>query len=649
MAIIEQQTHTAAEYKMLSILSPASGGLNIQDLEYTLPVNQSPNIVNMMYKNGVFGKRYGQTHISTDEIPSCSSYIKYNDSIYGIEDTETDRRIILINGTDFSVKTLYTIPQSISGGVFFIFAQDLYFLASGLMLKIDNLTPETCSEIEPYTPQIMLNCTPAGTGGSVSPYAYNLLGTKYQIGFRGDGTTKTYVIPTEAQQTDSSGALIPIDSDVKVVAKVGTTTMTEGSGFSVNRNTYTITFDTAPAKGTNDNVWITISVTNTEYTNIVEKCKYWSAYGGGNNTHIFLSGNGTSRIYYSDTADPTYFPETNWMRIGNTEDDITGLGLQYDKLIIFKPTEIFEAEYQFGTDSSGTERYYFNTKSVNNAIGCDCPDTIQLIDSRLTWLNSEYGVCTLCSSLIEDERNVRPISRNINGGYRQTGILSETNIQKALSIDFDGKYIIFTGTHAWMWDYYTAPYTDTSSKYSLDELAKNTAWYYWEEIGNYGDQKNGVKFICFISGTMYYITKNITSDVLCKFDNTLDDFGNSIHAIYQTPMFDGNNFECLKTVKKMFTEVRADTACNTAITYLTDETPTGEVEPEPITIGTAIWDNFSWKNFAWTIQYFAKTFTRKCSLKKIELWGTIFENDDRGSDMNISSIKYEYTIVKEIK
>lgn len=640
MAILSQKTHSSAEYQMLPIISPASGGLNIQDLEYTLSVNQSPKLINMMYKNGVFGKRYGQA-LAYNFNEEVYASIRYNNLIY----IQTKGKIYEFNPTSSSMTQKYSDSNLDTSGFFFVFGKNLYFMSTVIYLqKLQNESDFTV--VEPYVPQVLMNTKPDGTGSDTTPYAYNMLGTKYQVSFRGDGSSTVFSFPSEAIQKDKNGNVIAIDS-TKVVCKVGTSTWTEGDGhFSVDRNNYKITFTSAPAKGTNDNVWVTISVTNSEYVGVLEKCKYWTAYGGGNNSHLFLAGNGTSRFYYSDTSDATYFPETNYMEIGNTEDDITGFGLQYDKLVVFKPTEIYEATYTFGVDSTDTTRYYFNTKPLNNSIGCDCPNSIELIDSRLTWLNKTYGVCTLCSSLIEDERNVRPISRNINGGLREKGLLDESNLENTISIDFDGKYILFVNNHAWMWDYNMAPYTDSSTKYSLDELAANTAWYYWESVGyDGGIVTNAIA----LDRELFYIS----NAKFCKFISGPSDFGKYMYSIYETPMFDGNHFESLKTVKKVFFETRADTTCNTRITYLTDENNEGEVDSESIVVNLPLWAKFSWHTFGFSTYHWAKTYARKCSLKKICLWGcrleSGFSDSDVGKDMSISSIKFEYTIVKEIK
>ncbi len=60
MAWQEQQSHKQPEYKTLSIEKPGFGGVNIKDLDFMLKPQESPKMKNMMVKDGVFKKRYGQ-------------------------------------------------------------------------------------------------------------------------------------------------------------------------------------------------------------------------------------------------------------------------------------------------------------------------------------------------------------------------------------------------------------------------------------------------------------------------------------------------------------------------------------------------------------------------------------------------------------
>ena len=285
------------------------------------------------------------------------------------------------------------------------------------------------------------------------------------------------------------------------------------------------------------------------------------------------------------------------------------------------------------------------SQPVNNEVGCDMPHTIQYIDNRLTWGNTTHGICTLCSTNIIDERNVRAISRNINGGDREDGLLAEPNLKDAIAVDYDGKYILFVNNVAYMWDYRNAPFSE-SLKQTVDDSAKATAWYKWDSIPS-------VSCACVLgnlysggseAGELYYGGEKINA-----LTNSLNDFGNAIEAYYQTPLFDFQAFESLKTIKKAFFEVRGDTASKIRITYITDDDPEGERDPEDIEIPAVLWDAFSWNSFGWSIMKYAKTFARKCSVKKVLLFGILLENNEVNRDLSVSGIKLKYTIVKEVK
>jgi hypothetical protein len=613
--MLNQIAHKAAEYKILALNRPGGGGLNIQDLDYTLPLSQSPNMLNMMYKNGVFGKRYGQTEVK--EYPKeILAMARYKGKLFiqtadGIYDHEDESRI-------------YT-GSSMKKGFFFSFNKMLYFLNKDVYLQYDG---DTCGAVQPYAPDVCINRTPDGSHSDLIEN-YNRLGAVFKNTFNGDGSSKDYYLTMTTL------------SSAPVTALVGNTEMTEGNGFSVNRSTGVVTFDTAPGTGTN-NVVITASMSDEEaeqYTTSIMTCKYATAYGGNNNSRLFLAGNGTSQFYYSGTYDASYFPETANVTVGSTEDDITGFGLQYNVLIVFKPTEIYSVNYAYAINSAGVRDVVLTSQPVNNEIGCDVPGSIQYIDNRLTWGSSEFGICTLCSTVILDERNVRVISRNINGGERVNGLLQEADLGNAIAADFDGKYIVFTGRSAYMWDYTIAPFSE-SLRQSIDESAKATSWYKWDSMG-----KTGVTAWVLLDRTFYFAS----GKSLCKFDNTLNDFGEPIHAIYQTPLFDFYAYEALKTIKKAFFEVRGDTPSTIHIYYLTEEQSAPEEDPEPINVPEHLWSGFMWSTFGWTFMRFAKTFARKCSIKKVMLFGVLLENNQLNRDMSISGVKFEYTVVKEIK
>ena len=623
----QQKTHSPTKYRVLNIDRPGYGGLNIQDLDYTLPLDQSPKMLNMMVKNGAFGKRYGQKVVHTFN-GNIINIGKYKGNLYLHIGTSLIKYVPSTN----TATTIYTNSALTKKGVFINYNKTLYYLCNRKFIEWDGTTAQ---EVKAYAPIVVINRTPDGSYSGDIIEDFNRLGPGFECHFNGDGTSTTYKImmPPE-EDADRAG----LDS-TKIKVTIGTTTYTEGDSsgkiVSVNRSTGAVVLNSAPPNGQN-NVIITAYKTYSKYQNGILDCKYWATYGGQNNSRLFVGGNGSASYFYSGPLDASYFPENNNAVIGNAEEDITGFGSQYKILVVFKPTEMYALDYNYVTGDDGFQEAQFYTAQINDSMGCDMPDTIHYVDNRLTWGSTQWGVCTLCSTVIEDERNVRVISRNINGGYREAGLLAENNLKNAVAVNFEGKYMMCLNGNVYAWDYTNSPYS-TSDRISPDDAAKNLAWFKWNKIN--------VTAYKVLERSLYYASgKN-----LCTFTNTVDDFGEPIAAYYQTPMIDFNAFDYLKTVKRAFFQVRGDTPVTINIKYLTEEMPDGEAEPEPISVPTVLWDGFKWSTFGWSFISFAETFARKCSVKKIEMFGVFLENSERNRDMSLSGLKFEYTTVKEVK
>lgn len=607
--MIQQKTYSAPSYKTLAIPSPGSGGLNIQDLEYQLSENQSPHMLNMMLKNGVFGKRYGQ---STKKVfdSNILAIGKYMGNII----LHIDTKLIKYNVEDDSTEELFTGLEA-KKGMFINFNRMIYYLGTKY-IQYDN---EECKEVEPYAPDVCINRKPDGTYSDLIE-DYNRLGTAFKNTFHGDGTTKVYVL-TDQELDDGSEVLCEVDGK-------------ETTSFTVDYAAGKVTFTTAPAKGTN-NVVITAHKTEQEYIDSIMNNKYWCSYGGQNNSRLFLAGAGNAIYYYSDVFDATYFPELNYATCGNGEEDITGFGIQYDTMVVFKPSEIYGVGYYFTEDEDGFSKALFSSAILSTGFGCDIPKSISYVDNKLIWASTDFGVCLLVQTVIKDERNVQKISRNINGGTRQTGLLQEQGLKDAIAINYDGKYMLCINGHVYAWDYQLTPYS-TDTKYP-DQTAKGLSWFYWNNV--YVDD-----YITFSQNILY-----IKDNKLNKLGNNLDDFGQAIPAYYQTPMFDFDAPDMLKTIKRMFVQVRGDTPSLTKIKYITEENPDGEDELEDIQIYTRLWEEFAWNTWGWQYVTYANTFSRKCSIKKVQMFGMLFSNDQLDKDMSFSNLQMLYQLVKAVK
>ena len=483
------------EFRMLEIPQPGIGGLNLKDLEFEQDVNQSPWMLNMMYRNGAFSKRYGQ-----------GGYASYEDEIYAAEVYRGD--VYVHAGTKiYNGITVVASGLPERKGLFVLYNQNLYYFCD----RIYSYDGTTWGEIEPYVPIVVINRTPDATSGDTME-PYNMVGTGFQNIFHGDGTSTVYQLTDT--ELDEITPKVLVDNEEWTYDEE----LSGNKTFKVDYATGQVTMNPAPLTGTN-NVEITAYKHDDEWNDYHDQIlasKYYSCFGGNNNSRLFLAGGGKSTYYYSEVYDASYFPYINYARVGNSADDITGFGQQYNVLLIFKPTEIFSLSYYQQSSSTTTdESQYglgaFASQMVNARMGCDCPHSIQLINNQLTWFSSKVGVCTLLSTNIQDERNVRVISRNIerSNGFGIIGILDmNEDPEKIQSVDFDSKYFLCfpSDGYCFVWDYAISPYFASKDP-------KNLTWFlfdhfYVKQFVNTG--KELLYISSYINGA-YHTYKNIFS------------------------------------------------------------------------------------------------------------------------------------------
>lgn len=627
MARVDTPRLQATTYNDYVLSSPGWGGLNIADLEYDILDNQSPDMINMMVADGALGKRYGQSKVDTtgETLSKIIALGQLNNVIYA----QANNAIYAIN------ENIVTKLSDVEGGkgTFYVFNQQLLFMNGTQFLAFDENGLVTQ---EPYIPEIVINRKPDASYEGDLMEKYNRLTSKFKNTFDGDGTSIIYHLTSKDLQGNETDPLV----NVIVFDEEWTYGATE-KGFTVDWTNGTVTFTEAPKQGVN-NVVITASQSlkqSQEYINSITKCKYMYSFGGNNNSRLFVAGNGSSCYYYSDVYDASYFPESQNAAIGNGTDDITGFGEQYSTFIVFKPDQVYGITYSF---DEAKQEPVFDTYTINSLIGCDCPYTISMVNNQLTWLNSTYGVCTMLSTTIKDEKNIVYISRNINSGMKK-GLLDYELVKEDVAFNFDGKYwLCQKDGNVFVWDYELTPYTYSGF---MDKDALRLAWFKFDNMF--------INCAVVIDEDVFYGNNDIMT-----LDNSLSDYVASstnedkLEAIvsrFKTKMLDFGYIDYLKTVKKMYVDVRGDTPSLIKVKYVTGENPEGEYDPEDIIIYSKLWKDFSWDTFGWEIINFKKEFARNVSLKKISIFGIIFENNQLAKDMSISSIKLKWFISQKVR
>lgn len=629
----------ATPLQSMELPQPGIGGLNLKDLEFEQEVNQSPYMLNMMYRNGAFGKRYGQEIYSehADEIYAIAYYgqeifVHSGKKIY--KDSE--------DGEHVDVSGAITFPEA--KGLFIVYAQKLFYLCTGGFYEYGE---SAFAELEGYVPNVLINCKPDGTHSDPMEET-NIFSNKFTIIYNTESTTTVYKIYGNEDDI--------IDFEVEPVIEYTDGTLPT---YTIDAEAGTITFASALVDG-NMNLNVTFTMKSTVYASEREQLlasKCYETFGGSNNSRLFLAGGGKSRYIWSDAYDISYWPESNFATLGNTEEDITAFGRQYNILVVFKPREIYSVISYIETQSTtiideniGLEN--FKTQLVNARIGCDAPYSIQLINNLLTWFNSKEGICTLVSTNIQDERNVRLISRNIDrtNSFDVRGILDlEDDPETIQSVDYDSKYfIVFPESGlCYMWDYAISPYGFSSR--GGETPPKALDWFLFDNF--YVKQFLKVdKQLLFASTNEDFNTDLIRlTNGFADLDFNGDGDPDAIHSYYMTPFMQFGAVEYLKNVKNIYVQCRGDTASVIDMWYYTEENVAPEIEPESIRIGGKLWAHFQWYNFQWLVVSWANTFRRKCNLKKIQMASFFFDNNEVNRDMSITHIGLQYQIVKNVR
>jgi len=700
--------------KMLEIPQPGMGGLNLRDLEFEQDVSQSPYMLNMMYRSGAFSKRYGQELMRKAPVSSVSDPATFGSSINAMTYFNGYIFVHATSNTTDGVIFRYRSgedPVNVNGtgvnlpptdkGQFIAFAQKLYYFIRGTgdysgrsgiyeYQNDTNLNDYRFSLIKTYVPTTKFNCRPGQDTTNDPTYfdqweAPNIIGGFVKHIYNGTGSATKYYIydePEEMIDWDSynnpvysitvDGTDVPHDStSTGTTVAAGKYRILQPSEAPFNGNK-AIVFGTAPPDG-DMNVevtWIIKPSINATQRNDIYRCKFHESYGGTNNSCLFVGGCGNSKYYYSNPYDISYFPVTNDVTIGNTTEDISGFGRQYNSLIVFKPHETHMVySYMMNSSNTNIEENYglegFKSQIVNSKMGCDCPYSIQLINNLLTWFSTRDGVCTLVSTNIQDERNIRVISRNVEktNNFGIKGILDYNEQKlKIQSADYDSKYfLVFPESGmAYVWDYEISPYKCTSNGETPPE---KLAWFLFDHF--YVNELLRVENDLIFSGNYEYTNTQVTPSKTTNTKNMLiklnmsfsdidykaDGYNDAIEAYYMTPFIQFGAVESLKNVRNIYVQTRGDTASKMDMWYYDEETGlgSGEKEPESIIIGGRLWQHFLWTNFTWYIIGWASAFRRKCNLKKVQMASFYFENKEIDRDMSITHIGLQYQLVKYVR
>lgn len=594
-----------------------SGGLNLRDLDYLLKPNESPEMKNLNWHDGVLACRDGQTLLS-----------KSHGRVYACAEEPFHDRLVV-----HCAASLYAVTPSTGSwmpllqnvaqerGTFFRYNEFLMYKNRGGYYKIayressDGLFAASIysdeSRSEAFVPVIQLNTDPkTGAGDLYQPE--NRLSAYKKVRFNAAAGVTEYHLPVQ---------------DIDEVRSVTVSGVLQAeAAYTVDAEAGTITFRTAPPVSDppeNNTVEILYRKENPDAYNSIMDCAYATVYGGNRDLCVVLGGcpaQPNAYFWSGNTQlamDPSYFPMSHYNLAGDASDAITGFGKQQNMLIVLKEHSVGRATY--GTEKiNEREQITMNYTRINSRIGCDLPWTIQLVENNLVFCNRRDGVHLIRDSSAAYENNIVCISRKVNGDTYRHGLtwaLRQADADLVCSVDTDRKYLVGYQGEAYEWDY-------TLSEY------QNPTWFYHTNL----------KAVCFA-----HLNEQLwefSASALYGFERSFMDDGEAIEKVYRFPTQHFGSYDRLKTVRSVVLSTRADANMRTRITWGCDYGTREDASPIIADAYRLVPRDLSRRVLGGGL--YARVARRKPGYHNIHHFTMTLFNDDVGKDLSIVSAQIFY-------
>jgi hypothetical protein len=581
-------------------------GMDVGESATQIDYHHSPDMLNMLNENGELTSRTGYTRVFAESL----GVGKIN-TMYLYTKIDGTQIFMLAHGTKLYTQSGDAQPTVIYDGIqngkinMFTVEGKCYIMDGAKILVYDGAT---IKDVEPYIPVLQISKNPSGGGAANEDF--NLIGNKWKDSFSGDGTATVYQM-----------SLTGLDSST-VTAVVGTTTITEGSGLSVDRINGKITFTTAPTAGTN-NVIITAGKTVSGYADRIKKCTMAIGFGGANDTRTFIAGNPDlpNNMYRSGLYDASYWPENGYYRMS---EKIMGFSKQYDYLIVERPN----GKHMVSFNITEQGDISFPSKPINNQVGTIASGSIQIIENNPISLSKD-GVYMIVASNIKDERNVVHISKSIDAK-----LLLESALDNAVSIDYEKKYWLAVNGKVYVLDY-----TQKSERYP------NGEWYLLDNINvSCFLEKDG--FLYFGSSTdglVYRLKKSYET-------SAYNDDGAPINAYWKSAQLTFNAEEMKKYIDSLYLTLKPASKTSVELIYSSDVKEDIPISfDKPLRFNLFDFNNIDFSNFTFYSSSFPKVTKVKVKAKKVIVFQLTVQNNKLDESLSVLSLGIEYRMQTKVR
>lgn len=533
---------------------------------------RSPDLLNMISDNGGNPrKRLGWRKVADTSGEKIVDIFHTGGSFYVITSSH------LFKFSESWVKDeTFTITHTSTNPKGFVFGGNIYFFLGTKIIYIDTSdTSHTIADLtgqypagEAKIPRVSISRSPAGKDGTLLEDV-NML-TPWQCNtFLGDSTSKDYILSSKkilsgaeyikVYVMDSSGEfqLKTYGTDYTLPAAVETTGKgVNGASYTFNVCDGKITFKEAhaPVVTGQDNVkveFISFDEENGLYKDRKGITNPYDVvtYGYSKEDRVFIvSSSERNKIFYSEVESVAYFPDLNYLTVGNVTADIVGFARMSSYLAVIKEEVSTDSTVFLISGTTVENLTAFQCTPAKAGVGGIAQKSIAMLGDEPLFL-SQTGVYGISNYYVSSEYIVRNRSYLLD-----KKLLKEPNLDKAVAVQWNRYYILCVNSHCYVLD----------GRNKANDKNNNTDFlyegYYWEDV----------PAVCFanIGNELFFGTSD---GRICKFNSDVPNItaycdngtatigdageilltdGKAIKCVWSTPLDDDNYPQYFKTLNK---------------------------------------------------------------------------------------------------
>ena len=484
---------------------------------------------------------------------------------------------------------------------------------------------------EAYIPTIFISKNPEGGGEAYENI--NLLSSRFTDSFlvTEENASATEFQLSFAELSAGKVKVQTLDENGVWIDKI------ENTDFTVDRKTGTVTFGTAPGKtpvSGEDNVRITASKWFDDYFERIAYCNNSIAYNSaGTQNRIFVSGNPNypNMDFWCQADKPEYFPDLNYMSIGEGKCKIVGYSIIEGQLAThitpsFDGRSIVLRRYSVDEESRAT----FPISGVMQGEEAIAPRSFVYMETEPLFITAR-GVYAITPADIDGRMYTQNRSYYINKEITATQGLANAECAK-----FTHYYVISLGKKLYLLDTAQKSYqkaeplsTFQYECYVWDGIDARVLWEKDEALF-FGDAKGNVcKFATDFGAAASYEDYN-------------ENGNKAINAYWTFPDFSGDIFWRNKTIRTVALQL-APYPQNKVVLEKGVNGVWETLKEWSSKLSYFAWNGLSWKDFTWSGNSTYRTVTAKVKIKKFDKVGFKVSNKEIDKTFGLYGFSLEYT------